>query len=123
MLFSFSAVTKAADVYSLGVTIYEVFTWADVPFNQFPSNMEVAHFVMSGERPDQPGICPDKVWAVVDRCWAQLPADRCSAADAAQEIGAALHGLPPTAFEVKGQTYSDPLYDKTPAVDDLVYSF
>ena len=43
--------------------------------------------VRSGHRPERPEsatILDDKTWAFIERCWAQDPSERPSAADAAE---------------------------------------
>ncbi|KJA26557.1 hypothetical protein HYPSUDRAFT_278504 [Hypholoma sublateritium FD-334 SS-4] len=59
---------KASDIYSLGMTIWEIYS-DQTPFSG--TRLEVlSRVVTSGTRPDRPGrLNDDKVWAVVRRCW------------------------------------------------------
>ena len=76
--------SKEADIYALGMTMYQVFTgkW---PF--FPKReVEVMHAVMSGERPPKPenaeGIgMTEVVWDLLTRCWREDKTTRLAIAE------------------------------------------
>jgi serine/threonine protein kinase len=60
-----------SDVWSLGVVIIEVFSWAAMPYPLL-TNAQVIDFVLSGKRDAQPVDCPDEVYnRVVLPCWEQ----------------------------------------------------
>ena len=68
-----------ADIYSLGVTMYEVGRWASffvAPRFSFP--WDIADFVLAGRRPEQDDL-PDAFYAVVSQCWCQDKAARLTA--------------------------------------------
>ncbi|KAF7790082.1 hypothetical protein EIP86_001032 [Pleurotus ostreatoroseus] len=73
---------KAADVYSLGLTIWEVFS-GDIPFKNFISpELLIDGVVNRGRRPERPGmLVDDHVWDVVQKCWQADPSARPKAND------------------------------------------
>ncbi|KAK7036565.1 Homeobox protein tos8 [Paramarasmius palmivorus] len=68
------------DIYAYGCTIFEIITGAP-PFSGLREGAIIKQ-VMSGNRPPKPiyGWCPDLVWDLVERCWAQSPVERPRAA-------------------------------------------
>ncbi|KAF9472453.1 kinase-like protein [Pholiota conissans] len=59
---------KASDVYSLAMTIWEIYS-GQTPFSETLLNV-LSGLVTSGSRPERPsGLSDDKVWAVVRQCW------------------------------------------------------
>ncbi|OCT80310.1 proto-oncogene tyrosine-protein kinase ROS-like [Xenopus laevis] len=64
--------TCRSDVWSFGIVLWEVFTMGQQPYPGF-SNSEVLHHVRSGQRMDSPVNCPDDVWDLIKKCWAQDP--------------------------------------------------
>ncbi|KAM3932703.1 proto-oncogene tyrosine-protein kinase ROS [Leptodactylus fuscus] len=67
--------TTRSDVWSFGVLLWELFTLGQQPYQGY-SNMEVLHYVRSGQRMDSPDNCPDDMWDMMMKCWAQNPAQR-----------------------------------------------
>jgi ubiquitin len=68
--------TEKSDVWAFGVTAWELLTDGEVPFAFIASNEAIAEKVCSGERLTRPGECPDALWALMLRMWAERPADR-----------------------------------------------
>ncbi|XP_053568137.1 proto-oncogene tyrosine-protein kinase ROS [Bombina bombina] len=66
---------SCADVWSFGVLLWEVFTLGQQPYPGY-SNIEVLHYVRSGQRMDSPANCPDDMWDLILKCWAQDPKQR-----------------------------------------------
>lgn len=60
-------------------------TW---PFVKITRDRAVIRLVVRGERPERPDspTLEDSMWALIERCWAQKPADRLLVADAVAEI-------------------------------------
>ncbi|KAI9014071.1 kinase-like domain-containing protein [Hyaloraphidium curvatum] len=66
-----------ADVFSFAMLCYEVVSNGLYPFGGAPNYWAVSYAVTSkGARPDRPADVLDSVWAVMERSWAQEPADR-----------------------------------------------
>jgi serine/threonine protein kinase len=89
----FGTLSKATDVYSFGMTAYEVFT-GRAPFAHTPDALLLTLVVDRKLRPPRPPIEDAPVldnasWTFVDTCWA----DEASARPSASRIEAALKGL------------------------------
>ena len=66
-----------ADIFSLAVTMYEIFSWADAyPVESFPFPWKIAEFVSNGNRLGRVDDFTDEEWEVVEKCWAQDPKAR-----------------------------------------------
>ena len=81
---------EKSDVYSCGITIYELITRA-LPFGGMgePAIMKMVY--MMGKRPElsavEPG-CPTQLQAIMQRCWEHEPADRPTFAELAETLAA-----------------------------------
>lgn len=60
--------TSASDVWSYGIVVWEMVTFASYPY-QGMSNEEVIRRVVSGHRMDRPDNCPDKLYKIIESCW------------------------------------------------------
>ncbi|CAG9796798.1 unnamed protein product [Diatraea saccharalis] len=65
----------AADVWALGVLLWELTTLAHQPYAEVDP-FEVAAYLRDGYRLQQPANCPDELFAVMAYCWAMSPDDR-----------------------------------------------
>ena len=71
--------SKEADVYALGMTIYQVST-GKLPFHS-KREFEVMHAVVDGERPPKPENAEDigmteVIWELMGECWKENRAER-----------------------------------------------
>jgi serine/threonine protein kinase len=68
--------SKFSDVWSFGVTCWEIYSFALDPYYVVPSNPEVIAFVMGGGRLEKPSNCHPGVWRVIGSCWNKQPSSR-----------------------------------------------
>ncbi|XP_065842857.1 uncharacterized protein [Oscarella lobularis] len=67
--------TMKSDVWSYGITIWEVMTLAMVPYPGV-SSYEVVRFLKAGKRLDKPDECPSEMYHIMLNCWSAEPEDR-----------------------------------------------
>jgi Protein tyrosine and serine/threonine kinase len=113
-------------VYSLGITIWEIFSFGTVPFMKYPKNLGVATAVLQGERPERPENMPKDVWTAISAAWDADAKERPSATEVARQLRIAFEASS-TGQEVGEDQAMDPLYARTPTTlspDALrIYSF
>ncbi|XP_063220076.1 tyrosine-protein kinase Shark-like [Bacillus rossius redtenbacheri] len=73
--FNFGTFSHASDVWSFGVTLWEMFSYGQQPYGDM-RGVEVIQLVENGERLSQSPRCPDEVYRIIEQCWAYLPRDR-----------------------------------------------
>ncbi|XP_060081204.1 tyrosine-protein kinase HTK16-like [Ylistrum balloti] len=83
--------THHTDVWSYGVTLWEMFSFGDQPYGD-KKGIEVIQFVEAGGRLGRPQDCPEKVYTKMKQCWEKEPKSR------------------PTFSELKHHFDTDPLY-------------
>lgn len=76
------------DVWSLGVTLYELWTQAALPYGSSMNNQKVWVEVAHGLRLPQPDECSDDVYSLMQQCWTTAQAERPTAAVAADRLRA-----------------------------------
>ncbi|KIK56135.1 hypothetical protein GYMLUDRAFT_825171 [Collybiopsis luxurians FD-317 M1] len=88
------------DVYAFGCTIIEIITQKP-PFSEHTNEVAVLRDLLSGARPTRPENvwCPDEIWDLATRCWAQNIRDR----PPANEINNTLAGLGVAVFTEKSR--------------------
>jgi serine/threonine protein kinase len=67
--------TEMSDVWSYGVVCWEVFRLGATPYPGV-SNYDIPHYINSGKRLPKPGLCPQHVYALMEKCWNIKPEDR-----------------------------------------------
>ncbi|KAM6900104.1 melanoma receptor tyrosine-protein kinase-like [Xenentodon cancila] len=67
--------THQSDVWSYGVTVWELMTFGSKPYNGIPAS-EIASVLESGERLPQPPICTIDVYMIMVKCWMIDPSSR-----------------------------------------------
>ena len=77
--------SEKSDVWSFGITCWEVFSYGLSPYNQI-KNLDVQAQVRSGMRLDRPATCPEPFYALLHRCWLTKAAARPSFHDLRTEI-------------------------------------
>ncbi|XP_069687001.1 tyrosine-protein kinase Shark [Periplaneta americana] len=73
--YNFGTFSHASDVWSFGVTLWEMFSFGQQPYGEM-RGVEVIQLVEKGERLRQTEHCPDSVYRIMERCWAYQPRDR-----------------------------------------------
>jgi len=73
--------TQPADIYALGMVIYEVLTGLDPFYDQTFGPYEIVHHVLSGKRPTKPDAAENigfgnGTWELVKECWGKIPTRR-----------------------------------------------
>ena len=69
--------TSKSDVWSFGITLYEIFTYGRSPYPDM-TNSEVLDKVEKGYRMPQPENCPYRIYNVMLKCWREDPENRIS---------------------------------------------
>jgi len=67
--------STAGDVWSFGVVMWEVFSFAMQPYFG-PSNEEVTKAIRRGDTLSRPVDCPHKIYEMMKDCWNMIPAER-----------------------------------------------
>ena len=68
--------SEASDVWSFGVTAWELLSGGNLPYAFIGREDEVAERVCAGQRLAQPDGCTDELWGIVNSCWAAEPGQR-----------------------------------------------
>lgn len=67
--------TSASDVWSYGVTLWEMFSYGQQPYGEM-RGQEAIDLVERGERLEKPEGCPNEVYQTMEQCWAYRERDR-----------------------------------------------
>lgn len=67
--------SHASDVWSYGVTLWEMWTLGEQPFEDL-NGQAVLKLIDRGERLQPPSKCPRKIYKIMQQCWAYDPANR-----------------------------------------------
>ncbi|ELP89831.1 Ephrin type-A receptor 4A, putative [Entamoeba invadens IP1] len=71
--------TKSADIFSFGITMYEVVGWCKAyPTETFKFPWKIAEFVMSGKRLERRENIPVNLYEIIQACWVREKANRVS---------------------------------------------
>eukprot|EP00045_Choanoeca_perplexa_P011605 m.124044 g.124044 ORF g.124044 m.124044 type:complete len:822 (+) comp15689_c0_seq1:229-2694(+) len=76
--------TSSSDVWSFGIVLYELITFAKMPYAGL-SNMEVVERVTDDYRLPQPKECPDELYTIMRSCWEDVE-DRPSFAELEKQL-------------------------------------
>ncbi|CAO4384086.1 unnamed protein product [Caenorhabditis nigoni] len=64
--------TEKTDVWSYGITLFEIFTLGTLPYPKVP-NEELEEVLKNGTRNKPPEYCHDDVYALMKNCWHKSP--------------------------------------------------
>ncbi|XP_055903201.1 tyrosine-protein kinase Shark [Eupeodes corollae] len=67
--------SHASDVWSFGVTLWEMFSFGDPPYGDI-RGVDAIELIESGQRLQKPPKCPDNVYKIMENCWNYKPKDR-----------------------------------------------
>ncbi|KAK8723687.1 hypothetical protein OTU49_011493 [Cherax quadricarinatus] len=67
--------THSSDVWSYGVTLWEMYTFGDQPYGELPGH-KVVELLDKNERLPKPEKCPKGVFDLMLRCWSYKPPKR-----------------------------------------------
>eukprot|EP00038_Savillea_parva_P015664 m.14658 g.14658 ORF g.14658 m.14658 type:complete len:1077 (-) comp3182_c0_seq1:53-3283(-) len=70
--YKYKKYSTASDVWSYGITLYEVWTKGGLPYGRKWTNMNVMMEVEKGYRLSAPPKCPKAVYQLMLRCWSPL---------------------------------------------------
>ncbi|XP_068626165.1 tyrosine-protein kinase Shark [Battus philenor] len=70
--YNFGTFSHASDVWSYGVTLWEMFSYGKQPYGE-KRGIEAIQIVENGQRLERPEDCPDEIYQVMLDCWAYSP--------------------------------------------------
>lgn len=73
--FNYGTFSHASDVWSFGVTLWEMFSYGAQPFGD-RKGTDVIQAIEKGERLQQPERCPEHIYKIIERCWAYQANER-----------------------------------------------
>jgi serine/threonine protein kinase len=77
--------TTESDVWAYGVTLWEIFSFATIPYAGL-SNSDILSYIQSGKRLPKPNVCPDDVHDTMQNCWKLNATDRPGFGEIASEM-------------------------------------
>lgn len=73
--FNFGTFSHSSDVWSFGITLWEMFTYGKPPYGDM-KGVDVIKIIENGERLKKPDICPENIFNIMENCWNYNPKDR-----------------------------------------------
>lgn len=67
--------SHASDVWSFGVTLWEMFSLGESPYGDI-RGIDAIEIIEKGERLPQPHLCPDDIYDIMQGCWSYKPKNR-----------------------------------------------
>lgn len=78
--------TSSSDVFSYGVVLWEIVTYAEQPY-QGLANEQVLRYIVNGGKMERPlQNCPDKIYELMTKCWKFNPNERISFPEIVEEL-------------------------------------
>mmetsp|Transcript_12068 Transcript_12068/g.27886 ORF Transcript_12068/g.27886 Transcript_12068/m.27886 type:complete len:461 (-) Transcript_12068:171-1553(-) len=63
--------SEKSDVWAFGVTMWEIWTYGEVPYGAIASDEDVGRKVVDGERLPSPPQCPPGIYSIMKKCWSR----------------------------------------------------
>lgn len=60
---------EKTDVWSFGVTLWEMFTLGDIPYGGLSWDEKIITLLECGSRLEKPRFCCDKMFGIMSECW------------------------------------------------------
>lgn len=73
--FNYGIFSHASDVWSFGVTLWEMFSYGLAPYGEM-KGVDAIKLIEIGERLARPEKCPEHVFGMMESCWNYSPKDR-----------------------------------------------
>lgn len=74
--FNYGTFSHASDVWSFGVTLWEMFSLGLPPYGENMMGKDVIELIERGERLQKPELCPDNISEMMQNCWNYNPKER-----------------------------------------------
>ncbi|CAI2357529.1 unnamed protein product [Caenorhabditis sp. 36 PRJEB53466] len=81
--------SHASDVWSYGITIWEIFTFGEEPWVGCRA-IDVLKNMDAGERLEKPKYCSERLYQIMQNCWKSNPAERCKFGAIREDLKAAM---------------------------------
>lgn len=107
--------TVASDIWSFGITLWEIFTYGMQPFYGC-NNQEVCQRIRCLKVPERPYCCPSKIYELMKSCWKFEPTHRRSCAQIRETISKWLGEREPFIEEAWKRLLMPPLPDRLPTI-------
>ncbi|GFT73185.1 tyrosine-protein kinase HTK16 [Nephila pilipes] len=72
---NFGTFSHASDVWSYGVTLWEIFTYGEPPYGEM-NGTQVIQLIEANQRLIIPEDCPEKIKIIIQKCWLYNPEHR-----------------------------------------------
>ncbi|CAD7088533.1 unnamed protein product [Hermetia illucens] len=73
--FNHGLFSHASDVWSFGVTLWEMYTYGLAPYGEY-NGTQTIKYIEDGRRLPKPADCPSDIYKVMENCWNYNPRDR-----------------------------------------------
>ena len=78
--------THKSDVWSFGVTMWEIFTHCEKEPYENMGDEEIVKYLMRGKRLEKKGEMNDEIYEIMKKCWEQNPSNRPTFSELYQQI-------------------------------------
>lgn len=68
--------SEKADVYSMGVLMWEAFSYGQLPYSALHNEEDIRQRKLNDERLPQPTSCSHQLWQIMNGCWQLDPLNR-----------------------------------------------